>query len=839
MSQPDPADVDKPSDAAPLLEAEEGVGLEHRLSGSTQWQSNMSVQDAAQHQTQFVKDMEGQFSNSVDPVEFMDKYFPLKEGDDPKPPRRVKFSENIINDEKAWATAVNKKKLCPSLKFFCTKDANSGSPSMDDEKRRPDIAAFPVMSKKEETALIASNYEELFARSPLIIERKRSLQDAFRDKLNEFIGVEKETAEAEFVRGQLITYAMNQHHQQPRTASYQVLLIEKNARIIRFDRAGAVCTTAFDWTDGTIFPEFLSRFHNADQATRGYDTTVEPADEADITAATDAFAKAGYGKTHGMRGPFYKYAVPVTRIDPSLLSPESGPSTASADEPDDTPVEMRYFIAGCPITWSRSFTGRATTGYVCYDLAENDVCFMKDAWRINDPSLLAEYQVYALLGRERPDLDEDARGPVPHVPRLLCGGDLRNPGGSLQETRTEVFKEGKKQTVQKYTHFRMVVKDIGKPLSSFKDIPELLHVLRDIVIAHQYAVKRGILHRDISVGNILIGRDAAGKAYGLLIDWDLCFVRDHAQTDEQRWITGTWQFMSIALLSRRKGHRHSEMDDLESVFWVLCYCLVRYTNLYNGSDRSAAGHLNTFYDLAHPGPSQRQDRPETMIGGETKVPLLTALDAGEEIAYLPAENMPEALYILLSGVAKSLSRYLQQRDMHQAVARFEGKTFKKGSYGATQLASAKQKADFADSLYNQWPKFSHESFLSFFTDAIQDLDGLEPSATVHGSMVVSDRLKAHQEVVRHREKAEQDRARSIRKQKLADARAAEKAAKAHASGAETRSGRKRGRAEDNTAPSGSKRRRAENTGSGSSYQLRSSRREPAGSPVPEGVEPEE
>ncbi|KZV64585.1 hypothetical protein PENSPDRAFT_538792, partial [Peniophora sp. CONT] len=99
---------------------------------------------------------------------------------------------------------------------------------------------------------------------------------------------EKQTDTSEHVRGQLITYAMHQHHQQPRVASYQVLLVDKQARLVRFDRAGVVCTHLFDWTSGSILAEFLSLFDHADRATRGYDPTVTPATSSQIKDATEA-----------------------------------------------------------------------------------------------------------------------------------------------------------------------------------------------------------------------------------------------------------------------------------------------------------------------------------------------------------------------------------------------------------------------------------------------------------------------------------------------------------------------------------------------------------------------
>ena len=40
-------------------------------------------------------------------------------------------------------------------------------------------------------------------------------------------------------------------------------------------------------------------------------------------------------------------------------------------------------------------------------------------------------------------------------------------------------------------------------------------------LAHARAFKAGIIHRDISAGNMLLYRDDQGKLYGLLNDWEL------------------------------------------------------------------------------------------------------------------------------------------------------------------------------------------------------------------------------------------------------------------------------------------------------------------------------
>ncbi|KAI6038782.1 hypothetical protein EDC04DRAFT_2569233, partial [Pisolithus marmoratus] len=72
----------------------------------------------------------------------------------------------------------------------------------------------------------------------------------------------------------------------------------------------------------------------------------------------------------------------------------------------------------------------------------------------------------------------------------------------------------------------------------------------------------GILHRDISAGNIIIV-----LGHGYLIDWDLAKARN-MQKPCQLTHTGTWQFMSAHLIEDTSAF-HTFWDDLESMFWVL------------------------------------------------------------------------------------------------------------------------------------------------------------------------------------------------------------------------------------------------------------------------------
>ncbi|KAI6015745.1 hypothetical protein PISMIDRAFT_67594, partial [Pisolithus microcarpus 441] len=85
---------------------------------------------------------------------------------------------------------------------------------------------------------------------------------------------------------------------------------------------------------------------------------------------------------------------------------------------------------------------------------------------------------------------------------------------------------------------------------------------------HYNALKKaGILHCNLSPGNIIIF-----LGWGLLIDWDLSKLVDTVGP-RQMTCTGTWQFMSMALLYDQQAP-HMFMDDLESSLFILLWMVL-------------------------------------------------------------------------------------------------------------------------------------------------------------------------------------------------------------------------------------------------------------------------
>lgn len=98
--------------------------------------------------------------------------------------------------------------------------------------------------------------------------------------------------------------------------------------------------------------------------------------------------------------------------------------------------------------------------------------------------------------------------------------------------------------------------------------------------------KAGILHRDLSVNNIMFKRDpSTNRVIGVLNDWDLAIPVNRSEykfekpTSYHR--TGTATFMSIELLEdENRTIPHLYRHDLESFMWILIWCAFNF--LFHG-----------------------------------------------------------------------------------------------------------------------------------------------------------------------------------------------------------------------------------------------------------------
>ncbi|KAF8573423.1 hypothetical protein K439DRAFT_1642992 [Ramaria rubella] len=118
-------------------------------------------------------------------------------------------------------------------------------------------------------------------------------------------------------------------------------------------------------------------------------------------------------------------------------------------------------------------------------------------------------------------------------------------------------------------HVRLVFSSLGVPLDHFASKLELVGAFHDCVMAHrELYFKAGIIHRDISLGNLLINRGGQEGNRGLIIDFDQAIRADVVSRNPPHMV-GTLPFISRNVLSGEGPHTY--FDDLESFYYVFAY----------------------------------------------------------------------------------------------------------------------------------------------------------------------------------------------------------------------------------------------------------------------------
>lgn len=118
----------------------------------------------------------------------------------------------------------------------------------------------------------------------------------------------------------------------------------------------------------------------------------------------------------------------------------------------------------------------------------------------------------------------------------------------------------------------VITSPVGRPMHTFQSLLELLQVFRDAIKCHQSLLHNaGILHQDISTGNMIIldGQDE-GQPKGILIDLDSS-IELTKEMETEPDITGTRPFMAIGVL---KSELHTYRHDLESFLYVFLWTII-------------------------------------------------------------------------------------------------------------------------------------------------------------------------------------------------------------------------------------------------------------------------
>ncbi|EAU81152.1 other/FunK1 protein kinase [Coprinopsis cinerea okayama7 len=129
------------------------------------------------------------------------------------------------------------------------------------------------------------------------------------------------------------------------------------------------------------------------------------------------------------------------------------------------------------------------------------------------------------------------------------------------------------------TKHRLVFTRHGLLICKFNTCLEFLWALIDAIDTHEKLVEQGVLHRDVSIANILIIKIPTIPWHSILIDLDLMKPSRVDEVDSA-FGAGTRESQSLNVLVRctdpRMSLPYSYLDDLESFFWVFCIVSIGY-----------------------------------------------------------------------------------------------------------------------------------------------------------------------------------------------------------------------------------------------------------------------
>ncbi|EPT03336.1 hypothetical protein FOMPIDRAFT_54087 [Fomitopsis schrenkii] len=353
---------------------------------------------------------------------------------------------------------------------------------------------------------------------------------------------------------QLAKSARNIMLAQGRLYCFVVGIYGRKARIFRFDHAGAICSPAFEYTERPeILHKFLWRlFH--------------PAVKGCTIVGQDPTVSLGTAKDRELAERLAKTCDPEWKH-----TPETRKAVRKFVVTDDDGKETTY-LAYKLISFNSRLFSRSAMIWEAFKLdakrksTSEERYIIKDTWR--QLGRLDEAGFYEMLR------DKETKGTVYGVAKYVWGRDYGAETNAEREEAAKPQEAGKGRRMVSHTgkevpalsakqeerlaqdilaghrtvsaghnrdmtlprekmleqvhlyersHVRMVLKSVGTPLSEFRDTKELATAFRDAIEGHKQAYEKGIVHRDVSEGNVMICRDPGSPFKGFIHDFDFSF----------------------------------------------------------------------------------------------------------------------------------------------------------------------------------------------------------------------------------------------------------------------------------------------------------------------------
>lgn len=211
--------------------------------------------------------------------------------------------------------------------------------------------------------------------------------------------------------GQIVAYATEACARQHRVAYYSVSVRGVHARLMRWDRSGAITTEEFNLhSDPQFLCEFLWKFSQCSEFERGFDDTVTPASDDDEKRFKQVIEEhVQFQGGLSSENDKFKKAV-ETHYEPSRVV------IIKAFEDPQSNVSHEYLVSR-PVVSPLSIASRAMRGYWAVPREEGNIAFLKDTWRYDTEKDWKEGNILERL---------TSRG-VACIPNLFCHGDVQGP----------------------------------------------------------------------------------------------------------------------------------------------------------------------------------------------------------------------------------------------------------------------------------------------------------------------------------------------------------------------------------------------------------------------------
>ncbi|KIO22003.1 hypothetical protein M407DRAFT_28420 [Tulasnella calospora MUT 4182] len=368
-----------------------------------------------------------------------------------------------------------------------------------------------------------------------------------------------------------------------RNVVFSVLLSKRKCRVFHWDAAGCHTTEIDVHENPTAFIQVVGRFASMSPASMGYDVRFSNAGRVLAGEKTRTVLKV-------FPGPVEEY------FDQYPAGDDAG-NAIKVDILVDNPIfEARGLLFS---RFTRVWEGREVKDEAQWSTGPLRVVKQNwaDARRTNEAFLCDRAKnipsVAKVLG------SQVIEGTANHHKGITADDILgvyqmaksaAQPTTSDSGTEEVRFEKCEETELLERVLVRMVFDQKGRSIFKVKGCKELLQATKNWVEGLQGLREHGIIHRDISSGNLLLGQDPDSRAF--IIDLGLAHFDPEdintvsgSRKDKERdardhhHLTGTLPFISHQILEATSSEgqpiSHKLYHDLESIFWVLAHLVLR------------------------------------------------------------------------------------------------------------------------------------------------------------------------------------------------------------------------------------------------------------------------